>query len=72
MDAMANVDGNLKNIATGLIEPENVSIMEVKDMGMKIISEMAGNSVPTHSFKKSMQAVPIPAKQSRKRHATFK
>ena len=28
---------------------------------------MAGNSVPTHSFKKSMQAVPIPAKQSRKK-----
>ena len=64
---MAHTDGSLKNIVTGLVAPKVVSIMEVKDMGTEIISDMAGKAVSEYSFKKNKQAIPIPAKQSRKK-----
>ena len=53
IDAMSHFDGCLKNIATGLVAPQNVSITEVKNKGLKILIGMAGKSVSTYSFKKA-------------------
>ena len=51
------------NIATVLVGPQNVSITEVKNLGLDIMSKMATTSPCTYTFKKNMQAVPIPSKQ---------
>ena len=63
IDAMSRFDGSLKSIATGLVAPQNLSITEVKNLGLDILSKMAITSPCTYAFKKNMQAVPIPSKQ---------
>ena len=63
IDAMSRFDGSLNNIASGLVAPQNVSITEVKNFGLDILSKMATNSPCTYTFNKKMQAVPIPSKQ---------
>ena len=65
IDAMPKFESSLKNIATGLVAPQNVTITDVYDLGCNVISEMAGKSPCSYSFKKSMQATQIPSKREK-------
>ena len=49
IDAMSRFDGSLKNIATGLVAPQNVSITEVTNLGLDILSKMATTSPCTYT-----------------------
>ena len=63
--AMKHFDGCLKNVNNGLVAPKNVTITEVKSIGKAIVEDMSGKSPVAYSFKKKMQAVPLPPKQPR-------
>ena len=71
IDAMPKFESSLKNIATGLVAPQNVTITDVYDLGCNVISEMAGKSPCSYSFKKSMQATQIPSKQEKTILSTY-
>ena len=58
--ALTKIDGNLINIASGLVAPESVNIVNVKECGLKVIKLMEGNSPLTFSFKKEHQGKQIP------------
>ena len=53
---------NIKNIATGMVAPNNVNITDVFNIGCKILDDMIGKSPCLYSFRRSMQAIPIPSK----------
>ena len=60
IDSLDKPDGKWKNIATGLIAPDKVNIIDVKNCGEIIINSMEGTSPLTYSFKRIMQAVQMP------------
>ena len=60
---MSRFDGSLKHIAIGLVAPQIVSLTEVKNLCLDILSKLANTSPCTYTFKKNMQAVTIPSKQ---------
>ena len=62
IDAIANTDRKLRNIANGLVAPSTASVTNIKECGEKILVEMAGCTPLTYKFQRSMQAEQIPAK----------
>ena len=60
IDPLGKFDGKLKNIPIGLIAPDKVNIIDVKNCGEIIINKMEGTSPLTHSFERAMQAVQMP------------
>ena len=62
IDAMANTDRKLRNIANGLVAPSTASVKNIKECGDKILGEMAGCTPLTYKFQRSMQVEQIPAK----------
>ena len=63
IDSLGKLDRKSKNIATGLIAPDKVNIIDVKNCGEingSIINKMEGTSPLTYSFKRIMRAVQIP------------
>ena len=63
LSAMTKIDSSLKNIATGLVAPETVTIGDVEVLGSNIVTDMVGKSVTTYTFKRTKQAIPLPANQ---------
>ena len=53
---------NIKNIATGMVAPNNVNITDFFNIGCKILDDMIGKSPYLYPFRRSMQAIPIPSK----------
>ena len=64
--SMNNMDKKLRNIANGLVSPSSVSVVNVKECGNKILAEMVGYSPLSYKYKRSMQAVQMPAKKDSK------
>ena len=59
-DSLTNTDKRLKNVANGLIAPNSVNVISVKEYGEKIIAKMSGKSPLTFSFQRKDQAKQIP------------
>ena len=62
IDAVANTDRKLRNIANGLVAPSTASVTNIKECGDKILVEMAGCTPLIYKFQRSMQAEQIPVK----------
>ena len=60
IDSLSKLDKKLKNIATGLIVPNKVNTIDVKNCGEIIINKMEVTFPLTYSFKRIMQAVQMP------------
>ena len=74
IDPLGKFDGKLKNIPIGLIAPDKVNIIDVKNCGEIIINKMEGTSPLTHSFERAMQAVQMPTSSNipNKKDAKFR
>ena len=59
-DSLGKLDGKLKNIATGLIAPNKVNIIDVKNCDEIIINKMEDTFPLTYLFKRIMQTVQRP------------
>ena len=55
LSALSKLDENLMNIATGLVAPESVNIIDGKECGANVIKKMEGSSTLTFSFKREHQ-----------------
>ena len=60
IDSLGKLDKKLKNIATGLIVPNKVNTIDVKNCGEIIINKMEVTFPLTYSFKRIMRAVQMP------------
>ena len=54
---------DVKNVTNGLTSPSSVSVINVKTCGSNILAEMVGGSPLSFKFKRSMQAIQMPAKK---------
>ena len=61
-----SVNVNLINITTGLLAPEEVNILDCKQIGEDIIAGMANFSPTSYKFSRSLTATQIPEKNSLK------
>ena len=57
-------DSSLRNIATGITAGKEVTTDRARDVGCKILTNMAGQNVGDHSFKKKDHVVTMSHKQS--------
>ena len=71
-DALKTYSTELKNLASGLIAPGNVSIHKAEEIGMNILGYMEGLNLLTLTLKKTDRVVQIPAVYSVKTVSSFR
>jgi hypothetical protein len=63
-------DSTLRNIANGMLAPENVNVDKAKEISQEILQKMAGKLVKDFVFKRSDQAVTLSNKVSKSKETT--